>query len=40
MKVKLWGAISSFIVMLCVISASSASWIFLHQPKEPKCLSK
>lgn len=40
LKEKCFKAISLFIMGAVVVVSSSACWILIHQPKEPKCLRK
>lgn len=40
MKGKVLGVISAVLVIVSMISASTASWLIFYQPKAPKVLHK
>ncbi len=40
MKGKLLGVISAMLVVVSMVSASTASWLIFYQPKTPKALHK
>ncbi|HOQ02145.1 MAG TPA: cyclic lactone autoinducer peptide [Acetivibrio clariflavus] len=40
MKGKVLGVISAVLVIVSMVSASTASWLIFYQPKAPKVLHK
>jgi len=40
MKGKFFGVVSAILIVVSMVSASTASWIVFYQPKAPKALSK
>ncbi|NLL06432.1 MAG: cyclic lactone autoinducer peptide [Clostridiaceae bacterium] len=40
MKGKMLGVVSAVLVVVSMVSASTASWLIFYQPKAPKTLHK